>query len=354
MLFFILNSILLPVFFMLFLEITGTQFNGLRLQTFGFLITFLPVTAGYLIFTRKRIGDVCFLSMPGFLNCVLTVIITMLVQPLAMFLAGLSSLVFPNEVAGAVESFLGTAPFWAVLITSAVLPAVFEELVFRGIFFAKDSNLPVTRRILISSFFFALAHLSPQQFLYAFVMGIIFAAMMYVTRSIFIPMLAHFTMNASQVYLQYTAMQQYNYAAEAAAEVTAASIVQNLLSVLVLFFVTLPVLIFAVYLLIINNREKIAFHILFTKLRMLTQYYEKAMEEQSKNKGADENGEDRPFQIDIKVDDFTQLHASGENSKTPRKYFTWEFWVVVALYVLFVAYFYVYLPASETTVATLF
>jgi hypothetical protein len=82
---------------------------------------------------------------------------------------------------------------------------------------------------------------------------------------------------------------------------------------------------------------------------MLTQYYEKAMEEYSKTKGADENGgEEKPFTIDIKVDDFTAMQNPPEdkNAKAPRRYFTWEFWVIVAVYVLTVSYSVVYQISS--------
>jgi len=118
-------------------------------------------------------------------------------QPAMMLISSISSLFFTNHVTemmyGALEQ-----PIWLILLAMAVTPAIVEELVFRGYLQAQHSNFPIKQAALLNGLFFGIIHLNPQQFSYAFVLGIIFAYMVYYTRSIWAGILPHFIFNASQ------------------------------------------------------------------------------------------------------------------------------------------------------------
>ena len=90
------------------------------------------------------------------------------------------------------------------VVLLAMLPAIFEELVFRGIIFngLKDKH-SAYNAILISALFFTLMHGSLQQTFYQFILGIILALLMYITENIIYPIITHFTSNFIILILAY-------------------------------------------------------------------------------------------------------------------------------------------------------
>lgn len=90
----------------------------------------------------------------------------------------------------------GTAPSRLYLILAyAVLPALCEEFVYRGILCHEYEKGGVTRAVLISSLFFSLLHFNLQNFPVYFFAGAILALTLYATRSIFGAIIAHFLYN---------------------------------------------------------------------------------------------------------------------------------------------------------------
>ena len=96
-------------------------------------------------------------------------------------------------------------PVAAALFAAAFLPAVLEETAFRGIVLSELNGLGIKKAALISGFFFAVMHMDLQQFLYAFLVGFLFAYMVRYTRSVLAVVISHFTVNASAVFIGYAA-----------------------------------------------------------------------------------------------------------------------------------------------------
>lgn len=89
-----------------------------------------------------------------------------------------------------------------VLIAVAVLPAVFEELVFRGALFAGlRKNFSALGAVLLCGGLFAVYHQRPEQTLYQFCCGTAYALLAIRSGSVFPTMLAHFANNALIVVL---------------------------------------------------------------------------------------------------------------------------------------------------------
>jgi len=87
------------------------------------------------------------------------------------------------------------------IIFIGVFPAVFEELIFRGIILRGLAPLGKTKAVLISAAAFALAHMSPAQTVHQFLLGIVMGLIAWETGSILAPMLIHFINNALSVVL---------------------------------------------------------------------------------------------------------------------------------------------------------
>ena len=90
----------------------------------------------------------------------------------------------------------GTIPKKIYLVMAyAVLPAICEEFVYRGILCHEYEKGGVLRAIIVSSVFFALLHFDLQNLPMYLLSGVILAMTLYSTRSLFGAMLAHFLYN---------------------------------------------------------------------------------------------------------------------------------------------------------------
>ena len=90
----------------------------------------------------------------------------------------------------------GTIPNKIYLVMAyAVLPAICEEFVYRGILCHEYEKGGVLRAIIVSSVFFALLHFNLQNLPLYFFSGVILAMTLYSTRSLFGAILTHFLYN---------------------------------------------------------------------------------------------------------------------------------------------------------------
>ena len=85
------------------------------------------------------------------------------------------------------------------MVIACLLPAICEETVYRGCLcnsFARPGKKIDIKAIAISSFLFALMHMSPWQFVHPFVLGGFIAFVYLATRSIWAGVILHFSNNA--------------------------------------------------------------------------------------------------------------------------------------------------------------
>ena len=77
----------------------------------------------------------------------------------------------------------------------AIIPAICEEFVFRGIICYEYENGGVMRAVIFSSVFFALLHFNPVNIVVYLFSGVILALVLYATRSLIGAMIVHFLYN---------------------------------------------------------------------------------------------------------------------------------------------------------------
>ena len=80
-------------------------------------------------------------------------------------------------------------------ITLALLPAIFEELFFRGLFLSSLSEQSILSKTLIVGLFFALYHCNLGQFIYQFIYGSALCLLTIYAKSIIPAILTHFLNN---------------------------------------------------------------------------------------------------------------------------------------------------------------
>jgi len=93
----------------------------------------------------------------------------------------------------------------------AILPALGEELVFRGVllrhFREWTKNIHVA--IFITAFLFSSVHMQFYGFLPRFLMGVLFGYMLYWSGSIWVPIMAHFINNAAAIVVAFLSTRYF-------------------------------------------------------------------------------------------------------------------------------------------------
>ena len=107
------------------------------------------------------------------------------------------------DIEGNMLAAYDTENMWLSLLTLAVIPAIFEELFFRGATMSVLSKEKTAATIFISATLFALAHGSLYLILSSFFAGIVFGITVYLTDSIYTSMLTHF-LNNIMAYILFT------------------------------------------------------------------------------------------------------------------------------------------------------
>lgn len=104
------------------------------------------------------------------------------------------------KVFGVVAGTLSVSNTWWAFILCAIfvalIPAIVEELIFRGVIFnGLKEKLSVTKAVLLSAIIFALMHMSISQLVYQFAIGILFALVCHITGSTLYSIIIHFVNN---------------------------------------------------------------------------------------------------------------------------------------------------------------
>lgn len=133
----------------------------------------------------------------------LVILLAFTIRPVAGFISLSANLFFQdvttNTMTQKVMQNLGLS-----LFTTALLPGLVEETIFRGVLYSRVRKAHPLKGIFFSALFFGIAHMNFQQFCYAFFLGIVFGFLIEATDSIFASMTTHMVFNASSILLTYT------------------------------------------------------------------------------------------------------------------------------------------------------
>ncbi len=132
----------------------------------------------------------------------LLILLSLTLRPAAGFISQLSQLFFYDMTTSSITSGV-TQNFPIMLITTALLPGIIEELIFRGVVYSGLRKANPIKGIFLSALFFGIAHMNFQQFCYAFFLGIVFGFIVEASDSIFSSMIMHITFNGSSLGFTY-------------------------------------------------------------------------------------------------------------------------------------------------------
>ena len=138
-----------------------------------------------------------------------------LAQLSAITVCGIPIALFLNYFAGILSSAgadsaedVNTYPLILSLMVFAVVPAVVEEFVFRGVILGAYSKVDVKAGIVISSLFFALLHFSFGSVMYGFFFGLLFAVIRLSTGNLVYTIIMHCLFNTINVLMSYMRLDE--------------------------------------------------------------------------------------------------------------------------------------------------
>lgn len=201
--------------------LTGSAISGRLIDNFALqiLIVQMSVLAPTIVFCLflqpkgERLAtirdDLCI--RPVKISTVLLVAVTMLfLSPLLTFVNLLSQLLSNYVAAESIVEEISGSPFWVAFAVIAVLPAVTEEFVYRGMLFGGYRKRSILMGAIVSGLVFGLMHGNLNQLMYAFVMGVVFALIDEITGSTVSSMVMHLLVNGTSVVLVYLMADMQN------------------------------------------------------------------------------------------------------------------------------------------------
>ena len=132
----------------------------------------------------------------------LVILLAFTIRPVAGFITLIANLFF-KDVTTTTMTEKVMQNLSLSIFTTAFLPGLVEETIFRGVVYSRVRKANPIKGILLSALFFGIAHMNFQQFCYAFFLGIVFGFLIEATDSIVSSMTAHMVFNASSLLLTY-------------------------------------------------------------------------------------------------------------------------------------------------------
>ncbi len=219
----------LLTFLILGFDINKAPVNGLRIMTMVSQLFFILLPA--LLFSKWFYNDfrkILKIKIPDYKEVILFIIGIFVLTPLLQnyisiqnhfidkmagifpFVDSLKSLLdsLNNLVEKSYINLLSTKTIFDalfVIFVVSIVPAVSEEIMFRG-FIQSSFELKLKARwaIVITAVFFGFYHFSPYGLVPLIILGIYFSFASYMSGSIFIPMILHFTNNFIAIIMYFT------------------------------------------------------------------------------------------------------------------------------------------------------
>ena len=162
------------------------------------LIFFMP-SAFYLLENRFDLKETIRLHRIKVSTVVLLVVFMYLLMPAITFINAVSLKFTTNTIDTTVMEIANQYPFTIGILIVAVVPSILEECVYRGVFFNEYRKVNPQKAVVLSGLLFGLAHMNFNQFIYAFLLGMVFSIVVEATDSILSSMILHFVMNGTSM-----------------------------------------------------------------------------------------------------------------------------------------------------------
>ena len=139
----------------------------------------------------------------SFGTVILVLFFMICLEPFLTFINALSQCFVDTPTTSLIIEEAAKKDFVTMFLLVAVVPAILEEFVYRGVFFRTYAKQAVIPGAFFSGLLFGVMHGNWNQFVYAFFMGVFFSLTVYATGSLLASMLMHLTVNGLSIVLVY-------------------------------------------------------------------------------------------------------------------------------------------------------
>lgn len=205
--------------------------DRMLLQILVQLFLAAPAVA-YFLLRGKSLKDELMVRAIGWREWLLLLPLAVCIDKIAEFMNAVSLFFTVNTIGESMAELIINYPFPVAFFTIAVVPAVCEEALCRGMLYGGYRKCGRWVAVLLTAFLFAILHMNPNQFFYAFVLGIVFALVNDITKSILPSVFLHMCINGRSVIQLYMTVKGKGEALQTQAQPDAAMIREHLLLIL--------------------------------------------------------------------------------------------------------------------------
>ncbi len=156
----------------------------------------------FLLCWKVNIKDYLRLKKVDFISILLSILYGICLIPIVAVINAISMLFVENVASSSVSDMVDQG-FWISFVVIAIIPAIVEEFLFRGIIYRGYRQARPIRGMVYSALLFGALHMNFNQLCYAFFMGIALAVLDEVTDSLIPSMIVHCLFNGQSVCLIY-------------------------------------------------------------------------------------------------------------------------------------------------------
>ena len=165
----------------------------------------LPIVV-FSINKKKLVSKVLRFNKLTSRTVVCIIVLTYTLLPVMTFVNMLSMVFVENKISSTINNIVGKQSIIVAITCVAMLPAIVEEILCRGIIYNVHSKVSIKKAVIMSGVLFGLLHCNFNQFAYAFFMGMIFALVVEATDSTLATVLMHFIINCNSLVLAYVSV----------------------------------------------------------------------------------------------------------------------------------------------------
>ena len=203
---FFMSLVVVYILVVILLRITGFGKSISMVQNLILSQSMILVpTIFYIILTKCSIRETLRLRYTHWAMILLVPVFVIALEPLMTLINALSLMWVESGTEQISTDLLANHRLWVSMLLAAVMPAVVEELAYRGVVLGVFRHSHRLWAIITSGFLFGVMHMNFNQMAYAMVLGIMFGFLAEATGSIFSTMFAHFCFNGISVLLGYAA-----------------------------------------------------------------------------------------------------------------------------------------------------
>lgn len=191
----------LAAIMVVYIMITYQSMNALTLIILS-QATILVPTLLYLLCFKEEDRNIISVKGIGVVSILIVILLGFMIQPLISLMNLVSMLFTTNEVSSTMDAVYDMS-LGIKLFAIAFLPAIGEELLFRGFIYGSYKKKGTYKALIVSALLFGLLHMNLNQFIYTTILGVFLALLLEATGSIIAPMIVHFVFNGTSVIINH-------------------------------------------------------------------------------------------------------------------------------------------------------